>query len=687
MPLPRKYPVMVKFPKAENEPVEILVHGPIGKSFWDEDGISAKDFTNELKKIPAGRKITLGINSQGGGVGEGLAIYNAIERRAGDITARIDGYALSIASVLPLAAHKVVSPESSIWMIHNAHMMSAGNAAEHRKDADLLDKHDGVIVKAYAAKTGKTDDEIKKAMADETWFSGSEAKAWGLSDETTEEEPALNSFDFTIAPRDFFKSTTILAQHQGQQPPQPKEPTMNKTKILALLKARGVELPADASDEVIYAALEKASTPEAAPAKKTETDPSALIAAQLVTLQTELARMKHDGIARALDKCVLENRITKAQAKTMLPRCIADAALLEEIQSYEPVQVGADPVLNVAKYGVEGGLDKIKAEHKTPLARYQALKADWKNLLEDANVRDRRQHQDPMMSNTYSGTLVTSFLIDGSVTDLQNRWAMLNSFSRDYDPDPYKPLATGVLKHVTVGATAQTNATNFESGDSTVAPVSVTTAQKTVSFNVSNSDLNSGLRMENLVTINAAVFANTVIETVTAPITVANFGAAAVASAAAAFSFSDLATLQGALKKSPIKNLILDGTFIARIANTPGFFQTTGVVGGGSGAWKAFGWDMITQNTDWTGTVAGDKVQGFACNPQAIIVLAGRPLTPANIPGGILSEETFVVPEVNVTVTLYKWFNPSTRIFWCSYDIVVGAAAVDKTAGFIVAST
>jgi hypothetical protein len=244
------------------------------------------------------------------------------------------------------------------------------------------------------------------------------------------------------------------------------------------------------------------------------------------------------------------------------------------------------------------------------------------------------------------------------------------------------------LKHVTAGATAQTDATNFESGDSTVAALSVTMHQYTVSFQVTNSDLNSGLRMENLVKINTANFANKVTEVATAPITVATFTNTPVISAAAAFGFSDLATLQASLKKSPIKNLILDGSYIARIANTPGFFQLAGTVGGASagqtGAWKAFGWDLIAQLSDWTGADA--NVQGFACNPQAIVGITGLPLTPPNIPGGILQQTTMVVPGLEIPVAAYNWFNPSTRTMWCSYDIMLGVTAGDTSAGTIVKS-
>src|SRR5213076_3629685 len=83
----------------------------------------------------------------------------------------------------------------------------------------------------------------------------------------------------------------------------------------------------------------------------------------------------------------------------------------------------------------------------------------------------------PVASNTYSATLVTQFLLDGAVTKLQNLWAPLRVFSRDYSQDRYKPRATAQLKFVTAGGTTQKNATNFESGDAIVSNVQIAVDQ------------------------------------------------------------------------------------------------------------------------------------------------------------------------------------------------------------------
>jgi len=325
-------------------------------------------------------------------------------------------------------------------------------------------------------------------------------------------------------------------------------------------------------------------------------------------------------------------------------------------------------------------LENLHARNSSPAARLSEKVRNWPQLWADAARHDAREVS---ASNTYSATLVTSFLMDGAVTDLQNSWAPLKAFNLEFSADEFKPKATAVLRHVTAGGTTQTDATNFESGDSQVDPVSVTMHQYSQSFNVSNADLQNGLRMENLVKINTAKFANKVIEVATVPLTTAIFTGTPLISSAASFGFSDLATLQGQLKKSPIKNLILDGTYLASIANSPGFFQKSGTVGGATNGWSAFGWDLIAQNTDWTG--AGANVVGFACNPQAIAGILGLPVTPA-IPGGIFATSTTIIPGLEAQIMVSSWFNPAGRVMWSGMDIMAGFKEVDTTAGFLIKS-
>jgi ATP-dependent protease ClpP protease subunit len=699
----------------DNSPAEILVHGPIGKSFWSNEGISGKEFTDALNEIPVGQKVNVGVNSQGGAVNEGLAIYNAIKRRAGDVTVRIDGYALSIASVFPLAAGKVISPKSSIWMIHNAWLMSDGNAKQLRKDADMLDKHDKTLVGIYADKTGKKEKEIAAAMEEETWMSGEEAQSWGLADEMddTDTENAKAALDFSpLNERKAFAFKNCKAalagfkiSPRGETPSDKGDETetkernkMNRSKIIAALTALTVAFKDEASDEQLLELLIANSKPQPKPAPKKEEpapkkddddgDEEGKVL-DIAALRKQVAAERRSRITSEVTK-LAENRIENDDLSWWVALAVKDeAGTYAAIKKLPVNKPGGDALGNAGNSRVaiiaDTPLERIRNEHKTPQARLSALKSDWTALMADAEARDRRAGREVLAANTYSATLVTSFLSEGVIVPLQNKWAALKAFGLQFEMDRTKPLASVVIKNPTAGSTTQTDATNFESGNSTVGALSATMHQYTQSFQVSNSDLQNGLQMENLVTVNVAAFANKITEVFSAPITAANFPTSIQTIAPGAFGFSDSATLQGLLKKAPIKNLVLDGEYIAQLANSPGFFQSTGTVGGPTSAWKAFGWDLVALLTDWTG--AGANIRGIAMSPQAIAAVLGLPLNPPNIPGGILSMNTQAIPDLDISIAMFQWFNPASRTMWWSYDIMGGVTLADATAGFIIKSS
>lgn len=309
--------------------------------------------------------------------------------------------------------------------------------------------------------------------------------------------------------------------------------------------------------------------------------------------------------------------------------------------------------------------------------RFQFAKANWDEMIQVESRLPGVQN-----SNTITSVL-QNFLLDGSITDLQNMWAPLQAYSMPFDPNPISPLSPGVIKHVTSGSTAQTNPTNYESGDGVITPVTSTPSEFSISYQISNTDLNSGVRMADLVKINTANFANKVNEAANAVITTGNFTTGLI-SAATSFGFSDLATLQALLKKSPIKNLILDGSYIARVSNSPLFLQRAGNVGGPSNGWTAYGWDGIYQQTDWTGASA--NVVGFACNPQAISGVWGQPALPAFIPGNILANSVITLAGLEARVLYELWFNPATRTSWASLRTVASFSKVDGSAGYLITS-
>ena len=726
----------------KNKPAEIFLHGSIGKSWWDDSGISEQEVRDALDSISRGTPVTVHINSEGGSVKEGLGIYNAFKDRKDDVTCRVAGYALSIASVLPLGAGKVVSPKSAIWMTHKAWSWASGNSDDMQQQVEMLKEHDETLAEIYAAETGKTAEEWKQLMAAETWIRGSKAVEFGLADEGDDEQeddaqagsiPPIHSQYLgrcKNAPAEILNAInarTAQALQQISAPPSgaarnepnPTAPDteagtdkniMNKAQMLALLNKWGVKVPDNSSDAEILALVEAgkpatttASTAPAQPAATT-TDNSAVIAqlaADNARILAQLEREKKSRMERDLDQLVIENRITLDERPAALARALKDETYLAELQARPVASFGGSGIGPSVQILAENPLEKVFAE-KSAEKRHAAILADWDDMIGDAIARDSRNQKCqiksphfkmggnmPVNANTYSATLVTAFLADGATTILQKKLAALTAFTKNVGTDRYKPLATAQLKKVTAGSSTQTNATNFESGDSTVTNVAVTVSQYTQAFQVSNSDLNSGLRMQDLVKVNTAAFGNKLMQVATAPITEANFAnynGGSFVGAPAAFGWGDMALIWGALKNANERHAILDGEYIGQLNNTPTFFQNSGV--NGSAAMN-FGWDGIHLNTEWTG--AGTGCRGFACDPQAIGVAMGLPLTPTNvgsqIPGGTLSEATFRVPGLEAEVALYVWFSLASRTLWSSYDVMLGAAALDTTAGvFIKAS-
>lgn len=167
------------------ETPSLYIYDEIG--YW---GDTAKSLTDALKDVDSD-VLDVHVNSPGGDIFDGLAIYQALKSHRASVTVKIDGLAASIASVIAMAGDKVViAPKASV-MVHDGWTMSVGNAADMRKAADLLDKQSDIIASVYADKTGQPAAFWREVMADDTWYNAEEALAAGLVDEIEgQKEPA-----------------------------------------------------------------------------------------------------------------------------------------------------------------------------------------------------------------------------------------------------------------------------------------------------------------------------------------------------------------------------------------------------------------------------------------------------------------------------------------------------------------
>lgn len=175
--------------------------GPAQVTIYDEIGflgVSADAFMRELAQIPG--DIELHLNSPGGDVFDGIAIFNQLKQRPGVVSVVVDGLAASAASFIAQAAspgHLAMAPHSQL-MIHDGFGMSIGNAADMREMADLLDKTSDNIAGIYADRTGKPAAYWRDKMRAETWLDDREAVAEGLADYVLGQEPVRNGWDLSV---------------------------------------------------------------------------------------------------------------------------------------------------------------------------------------------------------------------------------------------------------------------------------------------------------------------------------------------------------------------------------------------------------------------------------------------------------------------------------------------------------
>ena len=144
-------------------------------------GAGSKQFLGDIGKL-SGQHIHLRINSPGGSVVEGTAIYNALRRHKGGVTVHIDALAASMASVIAMAGAPVLIADNALMMIHNPWTVSMGGSEDLRKEADLLDMLKVNLRNAYVRKTGLGETEIQDMMDKETWLDAVDAVALGFAD-------------------------------------------------------------------------------------------------------------------------------------------------------------------------------------------------------------------------------------------------------------------------------------------------------------------------------------------------------------------------------------------------------------------------------------------------------------------------------------------------------------------------
>ena len=240
------------------EKAEIFIYDDIGYS-----GMTAKDFVEDLKALGDVKELTVRINSYGGEVFAGLAIYNFLARHPANVTVWVDGIAASIASVIAMAGDKVIMPDNAFMMIHRSWGLVIGNAETMEEWAEIMRKFDNSIMLTYQKKSPKPVDEIEQLMSDESWLTAAEAVEWGFADEVSAPVELAARATFRVFNKlpEPLKNAPVVSDNPPRQEP---DPAPQPAAIDPDQVRKEAEKAAEERTRAIFHECSEAKVPEAA---------------------------------------------------------------------------------------------------------------------------------------------------------------------------------------------------------------------------------------------------------------------------------------------------------------------------------------------------------------------------------------------------------------------------------------
>ena len=690
-----------------HEPAVLQIFDQIGEDWFGGSGISAKAFSDALQSVGPG-PLVVEINSPGGNVWDGLAIYNMLRGRQAPVTTRVVGIAASIASIIALAGDSIEMAEASLFMIHDPSGMVAGTSDDMRKMANALDQHAEILAGIYTKRTGKTSAQIRAAMTAETWFTAQEAIQFGLADKTTEQlamaacwhpravtktapetvrsnlRRGLEQYAEGLAGDGLEKQTVLDAEAlvAGEAPTEDKIRTANAWwgRNERFLEAEA-NTPADVAANLwggaagrdwfkaLYAQLE---VEEGETTDKTLSTGSTNAADDGATTAPTSQQTPHNMTDPNTVVAAAPSAPTALDIDAIVAKAVA-AAISAKTPTAAPAP---EPVAPVRVQNLGNSLLEKHKSLRAGAERQRFLVENHSELLRQSGLLA------PQNANTFASGLVVDYLADAVITVATTKLAMISGFTRNVGLDNLRPRATVQVKKFTTGDATVDNASNFEDGaanQSTLAATAVTVNQITKTFTVTQQELNQGFALSDLAQGSAEIFALGISKKVTAQMTAALFGAGTVIGTAANFDSSDLPAILALAKNYRQKLLLLDGGHMARLmfsgqltaaAGTNPFPDSRyGPLNNGY-----FGFANILEQNDYTGAIA--NTAGFVCGQDAIAVASGLPV---GMIAGEFLEQRSVELSNGLSVLLSVWYSRASRAHMASYDIMFGAAAADTT--------
>jgi len=293
---------------------ELLIYGDIGESWWSES-VTAKDTAEQLSELDV-ETITVRINSYGGSVSDGIAIFNALRSHQAEINVRVDGVAVSIASLIAMAGDTVQMAENALFMVHAPWGGAVGNSKELREYADVLDTYAKAMSSSYTRKTGQDIETIMDLLTDgeDHWYTAAEAQEFGFVDEIIEEEmPAAAGFD---------KSRFLGSKLQASLPKDFKPAAVVAT-LQTIKEQQTMPIPKGKTPKATPATpAEPAATATPEPATPAAPSAAEVLAANKQRVSAIRSEFKpfisRDGVQEILDLCIDDHDIDEAQASSKL---------------------------------------------------------------------------------------------------------------------------------------------------------------------------------------------------------------------------------------------------------------------------------------------------------------------------------------------------------------------------------
>lgn len=258
--------------KKDGERGEIAIYDVIGSNWFDE-GVTAKQFVKDLKALGKVKAIDVRINSPGGSVFEGYAIYNALKQHTATIDVHIDGMAFSMGSVIAMAGDSITMAPTAMMMVHNPQGGIYGDMDDIIAYADMMQKVAGQIADMYAQRTGKSVEDVREIMAAETWFTPEEALDAGFITaiaEDTNKIAAMSTFDVVAScvevPEVYRARVQALSREVPKVSEEKKEPATGQEQTPAPVAATVDQLEAlrGADSDFVLSQLKTKATLESA---------------------------------------------------------------------------------------------------------------------------------------------------------------------------------------------------------------------------------------------------------------------------------------------------------------------------------------------------------------------------------------------------------------------------------------